>query len=338
MTLYIDALFNYLMSEKIVIYKDLLVDLYKNKELSTYDISKKFNCCQATIWKKLREFNIQSRSSGLRRLNLSKEQLNDLYINKKFSTWRIEKELGIPRSSIHRKLKEFGISVRDRADSHIVYLRKDFSGDLLEKAYLIGFRMGDLGVRKMHSHSKTIYVASGSTIPEQIYLIKNLFKKYGQVWTKKTKENKINLQVSLNLSFNFLLSKEFPSWVLNRRSTFFSFLAGFTDAEGSIRISNKMAYYSLGNYDKKTLFLIYKNLNKFGISCNKPRVDNRKGTQNNQGYKYSSNYWTFKVHNKSNLLKLFFEFEKYLKHPNKVKDLNRAFENIQLRNKTKNET
>jgi len=320
------------MSKRVKISRELLRHLYEKEKLGTFQIAKKIGCCQATVWKKLKYYGIKSRLPGVERVNISKKQLENLYINKKLSTWQIEKKLGISRGTIYRKLKEFDISTRDRAISHIIYPRKNFSGDPTEKAYLTGFRIGDLGVRKIYPNSRTICVASGSTMKEQIDLIKNLFEKYGKIWVKRTKSNKINIYVNLNESFDFLLSKDFPEWIEKNKQFFFSFLAGFSDAEGSISKNNKIDYYSLGNYNNKLLFKIYRNLNNFGIKCKKPTHDNRKGKANSQGYKYRSNYWSIRIYSKKDLLSLLLELKPYIKHKNKVKALNTAVLNIQLRN------
>ena len=156
------------------------------------------------------------------------------------------------------------------ATANIINPRKDFSGKLIEKAYIIGFRLGDLGVRKIYPNSKTITVASGSTIKEQIDLIDSLFKDYGKVRIKTAKNSKINIWVALNESFDFLLSKEIPVWVERDKKLFLSFLAGFTDAEGNIGIYNKQAVFQMGNYNKKILLFINKNLNNLGIICRGP--------------------------------------------------------------------
>jgi hypothetical protein len=206
--------------------------------------------------------------------------------------------LNIPRGTIYRKIKELGI-MRDRATSHIIYPKKDFGENLIEKAYLIGFRIGDLRVRKQYKNSKTICIACSSTIPEQIELIDSLFSKYGRVWIKKYKETKIiHSETFVNESFNFLLSKKVPGWVLNSKICFFSFLAGFIDAEGHIGIYNGMARFSIGNYDSKILFMIHNNLKKYKINCKKPFSDNRKGKANNQGYEYRQNYWNLSINKK----------------------------------------
>lgn len=195
---------------------------------------------------------------------------------------------------------------------------------MIEKAYLIGFSLGDLGVRKRYKNSRIICVATGSTIKEQIDLVKILFEKYGNVWSKQAKNKKFNVQVNLNESFDFLLSKEFPDWVENKKETFFSFLAGFSDAEGCISKTKGKDYYSLGNYDKSLLVRIQNNLSEWGINCRGPYTDKRKGTTNSEGYAYSSNYSSIKIHAQEDLLKFLYELKPYVKHKNKVKALNLA--------------
>lgn len=323
------------MSKRVEISRVLIRQLYEKERLSTFQIADKLKCCQTTIWKKLKMYNIAPRLPGGERVNLTKEKLEELYLNKNLSTWKIEKKLNISRGTIHRKLKEFNIKTRDRADSHIIFPRRNFSGNKKEKAYLIGFRLGDLGVRKIYPNSKTILVASGSTIKEQINLIKELFEKYGRIWIKET-NNKINIQAHLNESFNFLLPKDCPVWVFNNKSTFFSFLAGFSDAEGNMGVYNKMARFSLGNYNKKLLFNIYKALNKHNIKCNKPFSDKRKGKRNSEGYRYHENYWHLRVCNKNDLADLLIQISPYIKHQKKIKALNMCIENIKSRNKIEN--
>lgn len=171
----------------ISISKDELEELYVHQKLNTYQIAEKLNCSQATIWKKLIKYAIPRRTPHELTSNIpSKDELFHLYINKKLSTWKIEKEYGYSRGTIHRKLKEYGIKTRDLATANIKYEKLDFSGNLIEKAYIIGFRLGDLRVRKYYKNSKTICVGCSSTIPEQITLIKQLFSEYGHVWINKS--------------------------------------------------------------------------------------------------------------------------------------------------------
>lgn len=305
-------------------------NLYCKERLTTFQIADLLGCSQATIWKRLKEFGIETRQAGTRRINLKKEELEMLYLKRKLSTWQIEKITHIPRSTIHRKLKEWKIATRDRADSHIIHPRKDFSGNILEKMYIIGFRIGDLGVRRVYPNSKTVCVASGSTIKEQIELIERIFKPYGRVWIKKA-NNKINIQVPLNNSFEFLLKKDFPQDLAEKEEPFFAFLAGFTDAEGHIGISRKAAYYSLGNYDLKLLKKIKDKLMCFGINCPKIITDKRKGRPTLEGYAYNADYSTLRINKKTDLFLLLKRLSPYVQHKNKIEALNRGLENVKSR-------
>ena len=321
----------------ISITKERLNYLYKNKKLTTYEIARIYNCCQTTVWKRLHRFDIKTRFPW-DAVNLPKEKLEDFYTKRKLSTWAIEEKLKIPRSTIHRKLLEYKIKRRNRAESHIVYPRRDFSGNKLEKAYLIGFAMGDLRVRKIYPNSETIHIDCGSTKKEQINLISTLFKRYGRVWTSRSsKKGKVQIECSVNSSFDFLLKKRIliDKWILRNKKYFSAFLAGFTDAEGCISIdkNKKQAYYSLGNYNKPLLSQIRNFLIRNQIHCSRLNESKVKGKICFDKYFHNQNYWHFRVCAKSSLLSLFKFIDLFLKHRKKRNDMKRAIENINLRNK-----
>ena len=196
---------------KVDIQESVLRDLYEKRKFTTYQIADKLGCCQGTVWKRLKKFRIRARTPHELYANVpTKERLNWLYVGKKLSTWQIEAQFGFCRGTVFRKLKEYGIKTRTLAASHFTYPRKNFSGSQIEKAYLVGFRIGDLRVRKMYKHSETVYVECGSTKDEQIVLINGLFKNYTRVWiTKKNKRGARNIGAHLNLSF--LKMKKFSS-------------------------------------------------------------------------------------------------------------------------------
>lgn len=320
----------------VFIIKSVLKELYEKKKLNTYQIASIYNCCQATIWKRLHKFGIKSRAPG-NPTDLDKKKLKNLYIKKKLSTWQIEKLYGYPRGTVHRKLKEYNIKTRSASESHIVYPRTDFSGDKIEKAYIIGFSMGDLRVRKVYPNSETILIDCGSTKKEQINLISRVFKPYGRIWiSKPNKKGATQIECSLNESFNFLLRKRIlaDSWILKNKRYFWAFLAGFTDAEGCISISNKgLAYYGLGNYNKKLLNQIREFLIQNKISCSKLIESKIKGKLCFGKYYHGQNYWQFRVYKKTSLLLLFDFIGPCLKHIAKIKSVKRAKQNIEMRNK-----
>ncbi len=320
----------------ILIPKVDLRNLYLNKKLTTYNIADIYNCSQGTVWKRLKEFNIKTRSSW-NKVDLPKTKLKDLYIKNRLSTWQIEKRLKISRGTIYRKLVEYDIQIRNLAQSHIIYPRKNFDGNKTKKAYLIGFAIGDLRVRKVYKNSETIHIDCGSTKKEQIKLISDLFKPYGRVWiSKPNKIGATQIECFLNNSFNFLLRKRIliDSWILKNKKYFAAFLAGFTDAEGCISITHKgLAFYSLGNYNSQLLSQIRNQLLKSGIESPKLTEGKIKGYIGKEGYANNQNYWSLRLNRKVYLLKLFALIGPYLKHFTKIRGVKKAKENIKMRNK-----
>lgn len=316
--------------------KNELRGLYEKKKLTTHEIADIYNCCQATIWKRLKEYGIKCFPSGRRFLNIPRSRLKNLYINQRLSSRKIAKLYQCAYSAIDNKIKKYDFSRRNLAESHVIYPRKNFNGNLANKAYLIGFAMGDLRVRKRSLNSETINIDCGSTKKEQIDLIARLFKSYGRVWiSKPNKRGATQVECLLNESFNFLLKKRnlIDPWILRKNQYFWAFLAGFTDAEGCIAISNNRAYYSLGNYNKNLLTQIRNYLIQDKIYCSKLIESKTKGKLCFNKYFHNQNYWQFQIHKKDSLLTLFRLIGSYLKHSKKRGDMKRAKQNIILRNR-----
>lgn len=323
------------MRKIISILKKDLKKLYIKRKMSTYQIAEYYGCSQATIWKLLHKYNILLRRVG-NYLVIPYSVLKGLYVDKKLSSRKIAKIYNCAYSTIDRKIKERGFKIRNRAQAHIVYARRSFSGNLFEKAYLIGFTMGDLRVRKIYKDSETIVIDCASTMPEQIKLIKDLFEPYGRVWASKMdRKGRRQIQAQLDLSFDFLfnLDGKIDYWILNNKDYFLHFLAGFTDAEGSFFISSGKAFYSLGNYNKKILDEIYKKLMQLGIRCSQPRSDNKKGYRDKQGYIRRQSCWTLRVIRKQSLMYLFELLGHHLRHGKRRTDMGKARRNIIVRNR-----
>ncbi len=321
------------MSKKVNLPEDVLYDFYVNQKIGGQTIAKKFNCNHSTVLKRLRKLGVEIREPGMPLADISKGELEKLYIDKRLSTWKIAELLGHSRGIIYKKLKKFGIKPRDISDSHIKYPRKPFSGNSLEKAYILGFAIGDLRIRKVGKKSKTVKVDCGSTKTEQIKLIHNMFKDYGRVWiSKRNEEGKVQIEAFLGDSFSFLLDmKRELKNVLNDKKCFVYFLAGFVDAEGSIFISNGQAGFSIGNYNHRLLLAIKNKLSMEGIDVSKLLVD-KKLRINSEGYKRNSPYWSLRVNKKSSLMKLFNLIGPYLQHQKRIADMEKSIKNIKERN------
>lgn len=172
-------------------------------------------------------------------------------------------------------LRKRGVPLRNRVAAQIEavtkYERRPFSGDPLERAYLIGFRLGDLGVVR---HGRAIRVRTGTTHPAMAVLFESLFSSYGHIarYPRKSDlaEYEWSLECDLEDSFEFLLAKPTAETVkVLSDSEFLAFLAGFFDAEGSIYLHRKSSGYaaevSITNKEYDMLELISERLAALGI-------------------------------------------------------------------------
>ena len=273
---------------------------------------------------------------------LTKEQLQDLYITKGLSTWKIERLSGRSRSFVYAQLRKFGIPPRDISDSHVHYERKPFGGSGADKAYLIGFTIGDLRVRRNGgSRSKTISIACASTKPAQIELIERLYMPYGRIWkSRPNSRGVVSIEAFVDLSFGFLLPQNIKEGVDSiftkifiKDEYFLSFIAGFTDAEGSAFISKNQATLSWGNYNQKILKRTKVKLAEMGIRTRKIVCDHLTGYQGKDGYRRSADYYHLSCGRKESLWRLLILLNPLLRHIDRRKAVERALRNIRIRNR-----
>lgn len=315
-----------------------LKELYEKQKFTICDIADIYDCCQTTIWKKMEKYEIRRLPNGRRTFIISKSKLKELYVKRRLSSRKIAKIYRCAYSTIDYKIRKYGFPVKTLAAAHITTLRKNFDESKSNKAYLIGFAMGDLRVRKKFPNSETINIDCGSTQKAQVNLIFKLFKKYGRIWiSKPNKKGVTQIECFLNNSFDFLLNKRIliDKWILKNKRYFWAFLAGFTDAEGCISVSksNNQAYYSLGNYNQFLLRQIRNYLLHNKIDCPKLSEYKTKGKVCFNKYFHNQNYWQIRICRKESLLTLFNFIGPYLKHSTKKKGLQIAKRNIALRDK-----
>ncbi len=303
---------------------DLPIDTITKKYLSgigSLRLSREYRCSKKTILDHLKRNKIKIRHYRISKINISNTELKKLYISKKMSTWKIEKIYGYSRSTLYRRISKLGIN-RDMATAHIKYDRNSFSGKLKEKAYLEGFTIGDLRVRKVGSSSKTIKVDCASTKIAQVRLFSKLFSKYGRVWISSANTlGKIQMEAFLDDSFSFLLNtKNEYNWAIKNEEYFLSFLAGFIDAEGSFYIGRRPAF-SIGNYDYKLLGVIQNRIKKLGFKYVYLYHDKRKNKIGVSGYPFRQNYYTLAIHRKYELLKFINLIKSKIKHEDRSKQI-----------------
>jgi len=345
--------------KQIYISKKDLEKLYLKDELSPRKIAKKYNCGRSTIENKLRKYGIaiRNKSEALKlvprpdKYKISKEKLKELYRKKKLSAYKIAEIYNCSPSAIFGKLRKFGIPRRTDTEGALLtvserspkiakavsrYLEKDFNSSKIEKAYLIGFSLGDMNVTK-RKYGETIYVAASTTKSEQVRLMKNLFKQFGHIRIDKkkkdTKNGKIdNFQFTayLNLSFDFLLNKKdrIEKWILEKDKYFLPFLAGYIDAEGSFGVDRGFGEFALGSYDKNIITKIHRRLKFLDIKTENPRIMVGGGYVDKRGIRTLKDLWSLRIRRKNELYKFINLIESYIRHAKRKRDLLRVKENV----------
>lgn len=328
--------------EKFHILKRGLKNLYRVQKLSTEQIAQKYGCNHVTIVNRMKKYGIKSRGRlGLTRpIRISKEKLKYLYHTRGLSLAKIAKILHCSEGGLERKMKNFGIKTRPISNRACKYKKKDFNGSLEEKAYMIGFRIGDLNVYKTKN---IIVVRCSTTRRAQASLIKNLFSAYGGVSIAKAERGTLEIYVFLNNSFNFLLSNEdrVPNWIVKNGKYFLAFFAGYADAEGSLHLRNtpnrrakSAAVFELQSYDRNIIEQIRDKLGEFNISSPCLYLSSPKGTPCGKNKKYFSNgdAWCLTISKKISLWRLIYFWERYSRHRGKHKAIDKTRKNLILRN------
>jgi hypothetical protein len=270
-------------------------------------------------------------------MRLDADELRRLYVDDGLSTSAIAARCGYSQRTVLRWLAEVG--VERRADGGVQrYARIDFSGDSCEKAYLVGFRIGDLHVAPQ-AHS--VVIKCTSTRPEQIELFRLLFHRYGHVYTDEatmTRRHRqtIGMSVWLNRTFEFLLPKEdrVPDWALNEDDAFFAFLAGYMDAEGYIRTYLPRDYMTpqvrieIRSYEAHLLTQLAEGLNARGIVCPPAQLRVKAGYVNRYGVISRGDQWGVGVFRRDSLLRLFAAIQPFLRHPRRRRDMLTALRHL----------
>jgi hypothetical protein len=268
------------------------------------------------------------------------DEVRRLYVDERLSLGQVATLLGCSQGVVRRRLVAAGITRRE-AGGHIRFQRHDFSGRLEERAYLIGFRIGDLHVALQGS--RTILVKCTSTRPEQVELFKSLFGGYGHVYTDEESRSRrerqsIGMQVGLNLTFEFLLPKHsaIPQWIRENDEPFFAFLAGYIDAEGYFRTyfhtnqPGPLGRLEIRAYDATLLQQLGHELNARGIKCPPAQMCVPAGYTNSSDVVSNRDLWRLGVHRRRSLRDLITRLDPYIHHARRRRDMFRVFDICKL--------
>ena len=329
-------------AEKFRISKQTLKKLYYQNKLSTEAIGNLYRCSHATILNKMKICGLKRRSKlGLRKpVIIPKKKIKNLYFDRKLSQAQIARKMKCSRGAIIKLMKKYDIKSRTLSEAQMKYQKYNFSGNLIEKAYLIGFRLGDLGVTPAKLQ---VQIDCSTSRSEQVKLIKNLFHKYTKVIIKQNRFINghliTDIRCLVNKSFEFLLPKQdrIEPWILKNKKLFFAFLAGYIDAEGHIFVrlyknsKTPTAGFEIQSYDKGIIYQIWRKLNQSNIICPKPSINKHKGYVSKNGVINRKDLWRLGVNRKKDLFSLLSSVEPYIKHDKRKSDLKKAKENLIFR-------
>lgn len=265
---------------------------------------------------------------------ISKDILVEFYWNQFLSPGRIATILHCSSGTVRVRMRELGVPLRGGSEARFRYQKFDFSGNLIEKAYLVGFRLGDLNVNKRSMKSSLIIARCNTTQEVQIDLIKDLLSKYGKV-TISPGTYSTNVNCYLNMTFNFLLPKSIkvPKWVEDDAYAA-AFIAGYVDAEGNFLLNQSRARFKLDSYDLGILNWMTKWLGKKDILVKFRRIA-KKGDDRGNNTRFNNDLWRVNVNEAISLLKFIKYIKPFIKHKTRLKDIITCEQNIQERIKNK---
>jgi hypothetical protein len=252
---------------------------------------------------------LQEIGVGPNQLGSAYDVLRAMYLEHSMSQSEIARILGVQRHTVSSWLRRLEIPIRTQGDSVSLALSKysvrEFDGDLATRAYLIGFRAGDLHAQ---IHGRRIRASVGTTHLAMAELFRLVFSRFAEV-RRYPKYNDLSgfhwcIFCDLDPTFDFLLKKqtEIPDWVLKNEESFYSFLAGYFDAEGCISFDLRPMSRSISLILKTCDYGILRNAYvRLATDQYAPTMslDKRAGEQD-----LNSDFCALRVGSRSNALKL----------------------------------
>ena len=311
--------------------KEDLERLYIFERLSAAKIAKVYGLkyknakvAESTVLYQLKKHGIKRRDAAehVRRVT---EETVDQWVTRYQAGESLKQIAGdnLSPATVFLHLRKRGIKLRDKVEAQIQVVTKHekrpFSGDEIEKAYLMGLRYGDLHVVK---HGRAIRVRVSTTHPAMAGLFESLFAPYGHVARYPRKEKLVDfewtLECDLDDSFSFLLTK--PTIAeLEKLSPaeMIAFLAGLFDAEGSIYLHDKVGRYNpemaFTNTDALLLTYVMKSILQLGFHCKLTWTVQNENRNGIKGYSRKGQVTIWRFLDVQNFLALM-----PLKHPERV--------------------
>lgn len=258
---------------------------------------------------------------GRAKVHIPAEILERLYWKKYLSPFKIAKLYKCDAVTVRTRMREYGIPKRSASEARMRYKKFNFSGNLIEKAYMLGFRLGDLNVYQTSKLSELIVVRCNTTQEVQTRLIRNMFSKYGRV-TISVGKSCTSINCFLDRSFEFLLpkSKKVPIWIGLNDQFSAAFIAGYTDAEGNFILNQKRARFKIDSYDEDILKWMADRLIKWNILA-KIRCIAKSGQLAADSSRYKQDLWRLNINQASSLMSFTNHIRSFIKHETRMRHM-----------------
>lgn len=270
-----------------------------------------------------------------KKIKISKQILYDLYFRKKLPLQSVGELVGCCRETVAARMKDHGLKLREFGVWQTKYKKQDFSGDEVEKSYLLGFRIGDIDVRLPSKNSKIIVIRCHTTKQDQIQVMEGLFQRYGQIVISKSLSGSgkpsFTVSCNLNKSFSFLLISrpyQMNAWITKNFNNSVSFMAGYTDAEGNFIFNQGKARFKLDSYDFSILNWMHKWFEKYGIKSRFRLLANQGSEGYNKGKYLRKDLWRLNINEAHSLLRFCAFILPFSKHRKRIRDILRCISNI----------
>ncbi len=257
--------------------------------------------------------------------------MRELYLIKNWTPRKIGLQFKCGGITIRNRLKELGVPLKTKSRAQTRYARCDFGGTEVERAYMLGFRYGDLNVYKPKGKSETIVIRCHTTHVVQEDLFKKLFSKYGTITVSRNSRS-MHMNCYLNSSFNFLLQKYNElerAWLKKNQNRMWAFVAGYIDAEGTFGVYENRGRFKVDAYDVLILKDIQEFLVQNGIRSIM-RIVVRKGQPGNGSY-WNNDVWRVNVNEVNSLAAFVAKLLPFLVHKKRVQDARAVLKNVMKR-------
>lgn len=265
-----------------------------------------------------------------KRKDIPRTILEELYLVDGLSHKAIAVKIGMSEPTVRARFREYGLPVRPRGSWMVKYKKSNFDGSECEKAYMMGFRVGDIHAYIPSKGANIVVARTNSTQDDQLSVMRSLFGKYGGVVVSGKGRSK-NINCYLDRSFSFLLTNKpycVEQWIRDSQQNALAFMAGYIDAEANFIINQGRARFKLDAYDSDILHWMHGELTALGLRSKLRLLANKGESNYNNTYRWNGDLWRVNINEANSLLSFCEALLPYLRHRKRIADVRMCIKNI----------